>query len=407
MAATDVEPWPSIPVVDWQDTRDTLHLYTQVVGKVRLANEPRLNHWWNIPLYVSARGLTMSLMPHPSGPAFQIDFDFLHHRLDITTVTGRRRSLDLGPRPVAEFYADTMSLLDDLGVATEIWPMPVEIPDAIPFPDDQMHATYDAEAVRQFWFALVEIQRVFKLFRTRFVGKSSPVHLFWGPSTWALTRFSGRTAPPHPGGAPNCGPHVMWEAYSHEVSSCGYWPGPPGEEGVFYNYAYPEPPGFRDTPITPDAARWEPDLAEFVLPYEFVRTAPDPDAPLLEFLQSTYEAAAAAADWNRPALERPNGEPVADTCTHLDTVRDVTPSSDACEDCLRIGSRWVHLRLCMHCGHVGCCDSSPNRHATAHWHAQPDHPLIRSYEPGEDWWWCYADDLFFDVDGAPPAPSHP
>lgn len=168
--------------------------------------------------------------------------------------------------------------------------------------------THDAEAVRRFWLALVEIQRVFKLFRTRFVGKSSPVHLFWAALDLALTRFSGRTAPPHPGGAPNCGPHVMWEAYSHEVSSCGYWPGPPGEEGVFYTYAYPEPPGFRDTPITPDGARWDSDLGEFVLPYEIVRTAPDPDALLHEFLQSTYEAAAAAAEWDRAALERPNGE---------------------------------------------------------------------------------------------------
>jgi hypothetical protein len=308
VATTDAERWPSIPVTNWQDTRDTLQLYTQVVGKVRLANEPRLNHWWNVPLYISARGLTTSLMPHATGPGFQVDFDFLDHRLDITTITGERRSLDLIPRPVAEFYASTMSLLDDLGVATEIWPMPVEIPDAIPFSDDHVHASYDAEAVRRFWLALVEIDRVFKFFRTRFVGKSSPVHLFWGSLDLALTRFSGRTAPPHPGGAPNCGPHVMWEAYSHEVASCGYWPGPPGAEGVFYAYAYPEPPGFRDMPITPHGARWDDDLGEFVLPYELVRTAADPDALLLEFLQSTYAAAATTADWDRPALERPNGE---------------------------------------------------------------------------------------------------
>lgn len=309
MAITNPVRWPSIPVADWRDTRDTLHLYTQVIGKVRLANEPRLNHWWNVPLYVSARGLTTSLMPHPTGPAFQIDFDFLDHRLDITTVTGQRRSLNLVPRPVAEFYAATMSLLDELGVATHIWPMPVEIPDAIPFPDDQVHASYDPEAVQRFWLALVEIERVFKLFRTRFVGKSSPVHLFWGSLDVAHTRFSGRTAPPHPGGAPNCGPHVMWEAYSHEVSSCGYWPGPPGEEGVFYTYAYPEPPGFRDIAITPTGARWDDGLGEFVLPYEHVRTAPDPDVLLLEFLQSTYEAAATTAAWDRAALDRPNGDP--------------------------------------------------------------------------------------------------
>jgi hypothetical protein len=306
VAATDRERWPSIPVSGWQDTRDTLHLYTQVVGKVRLANEPTLNHWWNIPLYVTARGLTTSLMSHRTGPAFQIDFDFLEHRLDVSTVTGRRRSLDLEARPVAEFYAATMSLLDELDVSTEIWPMPVEIPDAIAFADDEVHASYDADAVHRFWLALVEIDRVLKLFRARFVGKSSPVHLFWGALDIAMTRFSGRTAPPHPGGAPNCGPHVMWEAYSHEVSSCGYWPGPPGDEGVFYAYAYPEPPGYRDTPVTPGGARWDDELGEFILPYELVRTAPDPDAVLLEFLQSTYEAAAITADWDRDALERPD-----------------------------------------------------------------------------------------------------
>lgn len=306
---TNSERWPSIPVAAWQDTRDTLHLYTQVVGKVRLANEPCVNHWWNIPLYVSARGLTTSLMPHPTGPAFQIDFDFVDHRLDIVTVAGQRRSLDLGPRSVAEFYEATMAMLADLGVGTDMWPMPVEIPGAIAFPNDRVHASYDADAVRRFWLALVEMERVFKVFRTRFVGKSSPVHLFWGSLDVALTRFSGRTAPPHPGGAPNCGPHVMWEAYSHEVSSCGYWPGPPGEEGVFYAYAYPEPPGYRDRPITPEGAGWDVGLAEFVLPYEDVRTARDPDALLLEFLQSTYEAAAVTASWDRAALERPNGDP--------------------------------------------------------------------------------------------------
>lgn len=242
MAASEVSRWPSIPVRHWEDTRDTLQLYTQVVGKIRLANEPLLNHWWNVPLYVTARGLSTSLMPHPSGPAFEIEFDFVDHRLDVLLVTGQHRSLELGPRPVAEFYAAVMSLLDELGVATEIWPVPVEIADAIPFAEDRVHASYDADAVFRFWSALVEIDRVLKVFRTPFVGKSSPVHVFWGALDIATTRFSGRTAPPHPGGAPNCGPHVMWEAYSHEVSSCGYWPGPPGEEGVFYAYAYPEPP---------------------------------------------------------------------------------------------------------------------------------------------------------------------
>jgi hypothetical protein len=309
MPGSDTQRWPAIPVAAWQDTRDTLQLYTQVVGKVRLANEPLSNHWWNVPLYVSARGLTTSVMPHASGPAFQIDFDFVDHRLDVATVDGRVRSLTLEARPVAEFYAVVMDMLDELGVPTRIWPVPVEIPGAIPFGDDRTHASYDPVAVRDFWLALVEMVRVFKVFGSRFVGKSSPIHVFWGALDLAFTRFSGRTAPPHPGGAPNCGPHVMWEAYSHEVSSCGYWPGAPGEEGVFYAYAYPDPPGYRDAPISPRGAVWNDELSEFVLPYEIVRTAPDPDAALLDFLQSTYEAAATTAKWDRAALERTDGGP--------------------------------------------------------------------------------------------------
>jgi hypothetical protein len=296
-----------IPVADWHETRDTLQLYTQVVGKVRLANEPHSNHWWNVPLYVTSRGLTTSLMPHPTGEAFQIDFDFLDHRLDIVTVSGAVRSLALEDRPVADFYSAVMSLLDDLGVSTPIWPMPVEIVGAIPFDEDRVHQRYDPVAVGRFWRALVEMTRVFKQFGTAFVGKASPVHLFWGALDLAYTRFSGRTAPPHPGGAPNCGPHVMWEAYSHEVSSCGYWPGPPGEEGVFYGYAYPEAPGYRDALVAPAGARWDDELGEFILPYELVRTASNPDAVLLEFLQSTYEAAATTARWDRDALERREG----------------------------------------------------------------------------------------------------
>jgi hypothetical protein len=304
MATTGSDRWPSIPVADWQDTRDTLQLYTQVVGKVRLANEAPLNHWWNTTLYLTARGLTTSLMPHPTGPAFEIDFDFLDHRLEVITVAGGTRVLALAPRPVADFYDAVMEMLDDLGVGTQIWPVPVEIPGAIPFTDDRVHASYDPDAVRRFWLALVEMDRVFNVFRARFVGKSSPVHVFWGALDLASTRFSGRTAPPHPGGVPNCGPHVMWEAYSHEVSSAGYWPGAPGEEGVFYSYAYPDPPGYRDIPIPVDGARWDESLSEFVVPYELVRNAADPDAVLLDFLQLTYEAAADTAAWDRAALER-------------------------------------------------------------------------------------------------------
>ncbi len=299
--------WPAIPVAGWEDTRDTLQLYTQVVGKVRLANEPLLNHWWNVPLYLTARGLTTSLVPHARGASFQIDLDFVDHRLDVSTVDGDVRSLDLVARPVADFYEAVMDLLGGLGLGTEIWTMPVEIPDAVDFRDDREHSSYDPEAVQRFWLALVEAQRVIKGFSTRFVGKASPVHLFWGALDLAHTRFSGRAAPPHPGGAPNCGPHVMREAYSHEVSSCGYWPGGPAEEGCFYAYAYPEPPGYRDAQVGPTGARWDGDLGEFVLPYELVRTADDPDATLLEFLQSTYEAAADTAGWDRAALERPSG----------------------------------------------------------------------------------------------------
>jgi hypothetical protein len=304
MPPTATQRWPTIPVTGWQDTRDTLHLYTQVIGKVRLANEPLANHWWNSTLYVSGCGLTTSLMPHARGPAFQIDFNFLAHRLDVTTVDGDQRSILLEPRPVADFYTDVMRVLDELGVGTSIWPVPVEIPDAIPFPDDRVHASYDPEAVRRFWHALVAIQQVLKRFRSRFVGKASPVHYFWGAIDLAYTRFSGRPAPPHPGGAPNTGPHVMREAYSQEVSSCGYWPGGPGEEGVFYAYAYPEPAGYRSTGIATSGARWEDGLGEFVLPYELVRSSPDPDATLLAFLQATYDAAADAAGWDRAALER-------------------------------------------------------------------------------------------------------
>jgi hypothetical protein len=300
--------WPALRVAEWQDTRDTLHLFTQVVGKVRLAHEPVLHHWWNVPLYVGARGFGTSLITPAHAPAFEMNFDVPDSVLRLTTVDGAEIELALEPRTVADFYAAVTAALDELGVATEIWSMPVEIDGAIPFDTDDVHHAYDAEAVRRFWLMCVQIQRVFGTFRARFVGKTSPVHLFWGALDLAVTRFSGRSAPPHPGGAPNCGPHVMWEAYSHEVSSAGFWPGGPGEEGTFYSYAYPEPEGYRDAPVGPTGARFDESLGEFVLPYEQVRTAPDPDAALLEFLQSTYEAAAVHARWDRAALERPAGQ---------------------------------------------------------------------------------------------------
>jgi len=300
--ASDGGRWPALPVAPWQDTRDTLLLWTQIVGKVRMANTPLINHWWNIPLYVTERGLTTSLIPK-GARGFEVSFDFIDHRLDIDVTDGTARHMKLEARSVADFYTEFMEALDELGLATPIWTMPVEIQGAIPFELDQEHSSYDADRVHDFWLALVQMQRVFTIFRSRFIGKCSPVHLFWGALDLAVTRFSGRSAPLHPGGAPNCGPFVMHEAYSHEVSSAGYWPGGDGE-GLFYSYAYPEPPGFRDFEVAPTATRHDDELEEFVLPYEAVRTATDPDATLLEFLQSTYEAAADSAGWNRRALER-------------------------------------------------------------------------------------------------------
>jgi hypothetical protein len=297
------EPWPALPLVDWHETRDTVQLWMQIIGKVRMVNTPILNHWWNVPLYVSATGLTTSLIPHASGNSFQVDFDLRTHRLEIVTVSGGRRSIALQSGPVADFYAEVMHHLTELGVRTKIWPMPVEIADAIPIDTDMTHTVYDAEQAHRFWRAMVQMVRVFEQFRSRFVGKSSPVHLFWGGLDLATTRFSGRPAPPHPGGAPNCGPHVMLEAYSHEVSSLGYWPGG-GGEGMFYSYAYPQPDGYIEATVHPPEASWNDEMAEFVLPYEQVRSADDPARMLLEFAQSTYEAAADAADWDRVHLER-------------------------------------------------------------------------------------------------------
>lgn len=294
--------WPKIPVKEWVDTRDTLQLMTQVVGKVRMVNTPLMSHWWNVVLFVSARGLATPLIPH-GDKSFSMEFDFIDHQLVVLTTTGDRRTVPLKAGPVADFYGDVMAVLDELGLSTDIWTMPVEIPDAIPFDTDQHHVAYDADQAHRFWLALVQMNRVFEEFRSRYIGKVSPVHFFWGALDLAVTRFSGRTAPKHPGGAPNCGPHVMWEAYSHEVSSAGYWPGPDGE-GVFYSYAYPEPEGFRDGSVAPAQARFDEALGEFVLPYTAVREANDPDALLLEFLQSTYEVAADKADWDRAALER-------------------------------------------------------------------------------------------------------
>lgn len=297
-------PWPSLPVEEWAATRDTLQLWTQVVGKVRLAHTPLVNHWWNVPLYVTARGLTTSLVSPASGPAFQIDLDLVTHRLVVTTTDGATSGFVLEAGPVGGFYRSLLAVLDGLGLATSIWPVPVEIEGAVPFERDDRHGAYDPQQAHRFWLLLVEAVRVLAAFRSRFVGKCSPVHLFWGSLDLAVTRFSGRPAPPYRGHVPNCGPAVMLEAYSHKVSSCGYWPGGEGE-GLFYSYAYPEPGGFRAAAVAPAAARYDEPLGEFVLPYEAVRTASDPDAALLAFWQSTYDAAADLGRWDRAALERP------------------------------------------------------------------------------------------------------
>ncbi|MGH9041468.1 MAG: DUF5996 family protein [Acidimicrobiia bacterium] len=294
--------WPALPLAAWEDTRDTLHLWTQIVGKVRLGLEPWVNHSWQIPFYVNGRGLTTSLMPQ-GGRGVEMQFDFVRHVLEIRTTDGGERLVPLEPRSVADFYGETMTLLAELEVTVDILPRPVELPTAIPFAEDKVHASYDAGYAHRFWLSLVQAQRVLTRFRSRFVGKVSPVHFFWGGFDLAVTRFSGRDAPQHPGGIPNCADWVMQDAYSQEVSSCGYWPAA-GAEGVFYAYAYPAPEGFETFPVEPAAAAYNPDLGEFVLPYEAVRTAADPDGTLLAFLQTTYEAAAEPGRWDRGHLER-------------------------------------------------------------------------------------------------------
>ncbi|MGB3542759.1 DUF5996 family protein [Rubrivirga sp.] len=301
-------PWPALPLDDWQDTHDTVWRWLQIVGKVRLAHAPWVNHSWHVPLYVSARGLTTSLVPHASG-SFEVRFDVVSHVLEVETTNGQRQAFDLEPMSVATFYERTMSALEDVGVPTEIWPMPVEIPgDVSRFPNDTEHAAYDRDAVGRYWQVLVEVDRVLAQFRAQFVGKVSPVHLFWGAFDLAVTRFSGRTAPDHPGGAPHLADWVMREAYSHEVSSAGFWPGAGVGEPSFYSYAYPEPDGYREYPVSPEAARYDADLGEYVLPYDAVRTADDPAATLTAFLETTYAAAADLAEWDRAALEVGGGK---------------------------------------------------------------------------------------------------
>jgi len=299
--------WPELPYARWQDTCMTLRLWTQIVGKIRLVQSPWLNHSWHVPLYVNARGLTTSLIAH-GDRAFDLSFDFIDSVLVVRTSEGVERRVALEPQPVADFHERVMAALDDVAMPVRIDDMPNEIEGAIRFSEDRTHCAYDAGYAQRFWRVLLQVDRVLSLFRTGFIGKSSPVHFFWGSFDIAVTRFSGRTAPPHPGHIPNLPDAVAREAYSHEVSSCGFWPGGGGlDDAAFYSYTYPAPDGFAKAKVRPAQAYFHPTLAEFVLPYDAVRTASDPDSTLLAFLTSTYEAAADLARWDRATLECPRG----------------------------------------------------------------------------------------------------
>lgn len=301
--------WPALPYHEWSETLTTLHMWTQIVGKIRLVQSPWTNHSWHVPLYLTARGLTTSPIPFGS-KTLEIHFDFCDHELVIQSSDGGQRFLPLEPQSVADFYHQVLESLYALNFSVRIHTTPSEVADAIPFDEDTTHHEYQREYAARFWKALLQMDRVFKEFRARFIGKCSPVHFFWGSFDMALTRFSGREAPPHPGGVPNFPDWVAQEAYSHEVSSAGFWPGGGAVEyPVFYSYAYPGPEGFSDAKVEPASAFWSKDLGEFVLPYDDVRQADSPDEVLLAFLQSTYEAAADLAQWDRAALERELGPP--------------------------------------------------------------------------------------------------
>jgi len=293
------DPWPALPLESWKDTCSTLHMWSQIVGKVRLALTPLVNHWWNVPLYVNARGLTTSAIPYRNA-AFEIWFDFIDHQLVLQTSGGSRKTLPLAPRTVADFHQEFMGMLRSSGIEVRIWRMPVEIPNPIPFDKDRVHASYDPEAVQKFWRILLSVQDVFDEFRSRFIGKCSPVHFFWGSFDLAVTRFSGRRAPARPDAD-----HITQEAYSHEVSSVGFWPGSGSITGpAFYSYAAPEPEAFRNAPLQPESAHYDTQISEFILMYDDVRSTASPGATLLEFCQSTYQAGATLAKWDRDALER-------------------------------------------------------------------------------------------------------
>jgi len=305
--ATSVNPkveghaaWPSLPLAQWNDTRDTLQRWLQVIGKTRLALSPPVNHWWHVALYPTARGLTTSPMPY-DGRLLEVQLDFIDHDLLLSTSDGVTRAMPLVPRSVADFYREYTSLLESLGMRVRIRPVPSEMEDELPFTEDGQHRSYDPDAATRCWTILSQASRVFQQFRGRFIGKCSPVHIFWGGFDLACTRFSGRRAPVHPGGIPHLPDWVVREAYSHECISAGWWPGAPGG---------PEPPGFAEARVRPDAASYSPDLREFILPYEAVRTSARPEEMLLDFLQTTYEAGADLAGWDRQALERRNESPL-------------------------------------------------------------------------------------------------
>ena len=302
------EFWPDLPYAAWRETVATLQLWTQVVGKVRLMLTPWLNHGWQVPLYVTTRGLGTSPVP-AGGEILEIEFDFISHRLVLRTSRGEERTIPLEPKPVAAFYEQVMSCLKDLNVAVAINELPNEVPNPVRFSQDHTHADYDADAAHRFWRALVQIDRVFKFFRSGFLGKASPVHFFWGGFDLAITRFSGRPAPLHPGGIPGLPDSVTREAYSHEVSSAGFWPGNEAfPRAAFYSYAYPEPTGFRERPVTQGAV-YNATLGEYIMPYDTIRTATNPDALLIDFLSTTYSAAADTGRWDRASLECPLGTP--------------------------------------------------------------------------------------------------
>ena len=295
--------WPPLPFAEWKDTAITLHMWTQIVGKIRLTRTPWINHSWHVTLYLTARGLTTSPIPHPAG-IFEIRFDFIDHQLRILKSDGAVQVIELRPKSVATFYREVMAALSELKIDTRINTTPNEVEPAIPFDQDDKHRSYDPEYANRFWRVLLQSARVFQEFRSRFCGKCSPVHFFWGSFDLAVTRFSGRPAPPHPGGVPHLPDAITREAYSQEVSSLGFWPGNAAvPTPVFYSYAYPEPPGFTEAKIQPDAAVYEPKLRELILPYEAVRTAENPDQALLEFAQSAYDAASKLGKWDRAALE--------------------------------------------------------------------------------------------------------